>query len=691
MKRTPVVVAAAAAFCLVGVAGSTGIATGSTPSRPVPPSGTATSGKPTPDPARDRGALGLASDQALSVRSTLVDATGQTYVRYDRTWKGLRVLGGDILVHLTADGSVRDARFNNDRAISLTSTTARVSAAKARGLGAARSAALTKHSTATRVVWAESGTPRLAYDVLTTGVKPDQTPTRLHTIVDATSGSVITAYDEIETGTGNSMYSGTVTIGTTPSGSSFQLRDDHRNLATDMYGSISDTAPGTLFTDGNDIWGTGTNASRQTAAVDAQYGAEMTYDFYAQVLQRRGVWDTGRGARSRVHYGNSYPNAFWDGTQMTYGDGAGNAHPVTELDVAAHEMTHGVTENTAHLSYTGESGGINEATSDIFGTAVEFYANNASDPGDYLIGEKVDLNGNGTPLRYMDRPSRDGFSADCWSSSVKNLDVHYSSGPLNHWFYLASEGSGAKTINGVSYNSPTCDSSTVVGAGRAVAEKVWYRTLTTKLTSNSNYAAAREGAVASARELYGLGSSECDSVASAFTAIGVPQGAETCAVPDAPPATGTELVANGGFESGGTGWASTDGAITDSAGRPAHTGSYKAWLGGNGRAATEWVRQQITIPATATTATLSFWVRVDSAETSTTSAYDSMRPQITVGPTTTSLGLFTNRTATGGAFVKKTYDLSPWIGKDVALTFLMMEDSSRQTSFVVDDVSVTTT
>ena len=95
---------------------------------------------------------------------------------------------------------------------------------------------------------------------------------------------------------------------------------------------------------------------------------------------------------------------------MTYGDGAGNAQPLTAIDVAGHEMSHGVTENTAGLNYSGESGGLNEATSDIFGTAVEFYANNPPTRRDYLIGEKININGNGTPLRYMDKPSKDGAS-----------------------------------------------------------------------------------------------------------------------------------------------------------------------------------------------------------------------------------------------------------------------------------------
>ncbi|WP_448957298.1 M4 family metallopeptidase, partial [Klebsiella michiganensis] len=92
-----------------------------------------------------------------------------------------------------------------------------------------------------------------------------------------------------------------------------------------------------------------------------------------------GIRGDGQGAYSRVHYGNNYVNAFWDDSCfcMTYGDGSGNSNPLTSLDVAAHEMSHGVTSATADLVYSGESGGLNEATSDIFATAVEFHANNS--------------------------------------------------------------------------------------------------------------------------------------------------------------------------------------------------------------------------------------------------------------------------------------------------------------------------
>ncbi len=466
-------------------------------------------------------ALGLGSGPRLQVKSGVADADGTKHVRYERTFQGLKVIGGDLVVERTAAGSTKEVRWNATKAVEV-STSPKLT------LGQARKAARADSGTSSAlVVYAGAAGPRLAYDVLTVGTKADQTPSRLHTVVDASTGSTLDSWDEVVEGTGSSMYSGTVTIGTTLSGGSYQLKDAVGNFTTDLNGATTGT--GTLFTDADDVWGNGSTSSRQTAGVDAQYGAEKTFDYYKNVQGRNGIWDTGVGARSRVHYGNAYNNAFWDGTQMTYGDGANNAKPLTAIDVAGHEMSHGVTENTAGLAYRGDAGGLNEATSDIFGTAVEFYANSAADPGDYLIGEKIDIRGNGTPLRYMDQPSKDGASKDCWSSTLKNLDPHYSSGPLNHWFFLASEGSGAKTIGGVAYNSPVCGgAAAVTGAGRTNIEKVWYRTLSTKLTSRSDYKAAREGAIASAKELYGAGSPTCVAVKSAFDAIAVPAGSQTC-------------------------------------------------------------------------------------------------------------------------------------------------------------------
>ncbi|MDE9367126.1 M4 family metallopeptidase [Luteipulveratus sp. YIM 133132] len=468
-------------------------------------------------------ALHLGSGEALQVKTVVSDRDGTTHVRYERTFQGLRVVGGDFVAHRNGKGAL--AGTSGRASVAVASTSASLSRSAAASKVAVRDLKAASTTTELVVLVTDHG-PRLAYDILRSGVRADQTPSRLHTFVDARNGKVLDSWDEIADGTGHGIHVGDVTLSTSGAAPSYQLKNPTTGaFTTDLNGATKGT--GTQFTDADDVWGNGSTTDRQSAAVDAQYGADKTYDYYSNVLGRRGIWDTGKGAPSRVHYGDAYVNAFWDGTQMTYGDGINNANPLTSLDVSGHEMSHGVTENTAGLVYRGDAGGLNEATSDIFGTAVEWNAANASDPGDYLIGEEINIRGDGKPLRYMDQPSKDGKSRDCWDSTVKKLDPHYSSGPLNHWFFLASEGSGAKTVNGVAYNSPTCDGSTVTGVGRDAAEKVWYRALSVYLTKRSDYPAARDAAIKSAKDLYGAGSAQSVGVAKAFDAIGVPKQAET--------------------------------------------------------------------------------------------------------------------------------------------------------------------
>lgn len=624
-------------------------------------------------------ALGLASGEKLTVKSVVTDPNGATHVRYERTIDGLRVIGGDFVSHKDAAGDVKSVTWNIRKSVkpsTMTPTIGKVTAQKA-GLAAAK-ANDEKASAGELVVFQSATGPTLAYEVVTEGIKADQTPTRLHTIVDATTGKTLTSWDDIKHGTGNGIFVGSVTIGTT-AGTSYTMRDSHGNHATDMNQGTSGT--GTTFTDADDVWGNGTQSNRQSAAVDAHYGAGKTYDYYNTQLGRAGIWNNGTGARSRVHYGQNYVNAFWDGTQMTYGDGSGNANPLVELDVAGHEMSHGVTENTANLNYSGDAGGLNEATSDIFGTGVEWYTNNPSDVPDYLVGEEININGNGTPLRYMDKPSKDGASKDCWSSSLGGLDPHYSSGPLNHWYYMASEGTGTKTINGVTYSTTSCNGTTFAGIGHLKVEKIWYRTLSTYLTSGSNYAAARTGAIRAAKDLYGAGSAECIGVEKAFSGISVPAGTETCGG-TTPPPTGGALT-NGGFESGQTGWTGTSGPITNSTSRPAHSGSWKLWLGGNGTTASENESQTFAVPATSTSPTLTYWIRIDTAETTTATQYDRATVQIN-GVTKHS---YSNLSTPKASYVQKSIDLTAYKGTNVTLRFAATEDSSLQTSFVIDDVA----
>lgn len=494
---------------------------------------------------KDRaGSLGLTAATDTAVRDVIVDADGTQHVRYDRTYRQLPVLGGDFVVHLAKDGTYRSASRATKDALSLSSVTPKVSAPKAADLAATALRAANVGETLKRltskpelVVDALHGAPKLAWRTDAVAQDSAGNPVARTVLTDASTGAKIDAWDSIEqaAGDGKSLYAGTVPLETTASGSTYQLKDATRGgTYTGDAANKTDLcilticlsrAPSTVFTDADNRWGTGATSDRATAAVDAQYGTDVTWDYYKDVHGRNGIAGDGKGSFNRVHYGNDYNNAFWDDTCfcMTYGDGDGTQlGPLVSLDVAGHEMTHGVTSKTAALTYSGESGGLNEATSDIFGSLVEFHAGNSSDPGDYLIGEKVVRSGLGrSALRYMDKPSKDSVSVDCWSTGTADLDVHYSSGIGNHFAYLLAEGSGAKTVNGVSYNSPTCDGSSVTGIGRGKLGKIWYRALTVYMTSSTNYAGARSATLSAAKDLYGAGSAEYSAVGAAWKAVNV--------------------------------------------------------------------------------------------------------------------------------------------------------------------------
>jgi Zn-dependent metalloprotease len=465
---------------------------------------------------------------SYNVRDVVIDANGSEHVRVDRRFQGLRVLGGDMVLHSGVNGAFVSASHTLSREPSV-NTRAALSPGQAM-----RAAALARGShvgtgAPELVVYARADLPSLAYDVQMAGTQADGTPSELHVIVDANTGLVIDEWDDIHTGaaagTGKGYFSGTVALTTNSATTGFELKDPSRGSTYTVNMANKTSGKGTLFTDADNTWGDFTVANVQTIAVDAQYGTAVTWDYYKNVHGRNGIANNGVGAYNRVHYGRKYNNAFWSDSCfcMTYGDGDGTTYnPFDSLDVAGHEMTHGVTSRTANLTYSGESGGLNEATSDIFGTAVEFYANNPNDVGDYLIGEKLIKSGTGA-LRSMIKPSSDGASADCWYSTLGSLNVHYSSGVANHFFYLLAEG----TVGGSP--SPTCaagntrvatGTGTVAAIGRAKAEKIWYRALTVYMTSSTNYAGARAATISAANDLYGAGSPESTAVAAAWTAVG---------------------------------------------------------------------------------------------------------------------------------------------------------------------------
>ncbi|TCC15359.1 M4 family metallopeptidase [Kribbella sindirgiensis] len=458
--------------------------------------------------------LGLGDGGDLVVRDVVTDADGSSHVRFDRTYQGLPVVGGDVVVHQDKAGKARSSSGGVGK-LSL-STKPAVSAATA------FAAAKTKSSKQQLVVFVtNAGQSKLAYKVVSEGRKANGEPTGTETYVDAQNGKVLDSWTTVndDLGSGTGLYVGTVGLDTTKSGTSWTMVDPVR-------GGNATYNAGTLFSDADNVWGTGSNSNAQTAGVDAHYGIAKTWDYYKSVHGRNGIANDGKGAKSYVHDG-AYVNASWSDSCfcMRYGDGDASQGigPLVELDIAGHEMSHGVTSRSAGLRYSGESGGLNESTSDIFGTAVEWYTANSQDTPDYVLGEEIftDYNPATNYIRRLDKPSMDGASADSWSRSVGRLNVHYSSGVGNHFFYLLSEGSGAKTINGVAYNSPTVNGVTVTGIGISKAEKIWYRALTTYMTSRTDYHGARTATLNAATDLYGASSPERAAVEKAWTAVNV--------------------------------------------------------------------------------------------------------------------------------------------------------------------------
>jgi Zn-dependent metalloprotease len=486
---------------------------------------------------------------AFVASDAIVDASGVEHVRFTRTYLGLPVIGGDFVLH-SKDGLVKSVsqslktsarpgvipQISSDRAI--------VEA------GARFGANFIGMPKSRLVVYALGASPVLAHEVMFSGFKADQTPTDMHFFVDAISAKILAQWDTIETavpgpdggsictgavaavGTGKSLTEGNVSLNTMQCGSVFKLKDLTRGggYTTNLGGLTSGL--GSIVIDTDNTWGNNGLTDSSTAAADAHYGVTKTWDYYKNVHGRNGIANNGVGALSRVHFGRNYVNAFWsDGCFcMTFGDGDNGVHfnPLVALDVAGHEMSHGVTSRTAGLVYSGESGGLNEANSDINGTMVEFYANNPNDPGDYLIGEKIYPNNPGTKaLRWMFKPSLDGRSPDCYSGDIGGLNVHYSSGVANHFYYLLAEGTvvpagfGAGTAANLTPASLICTGTALTGIGRDAASKIWYRALTVYMTSNTDYAAARAATLNAATDLYGIYSSQHSAVALAWHAVGV--------------------------------------------------------------------------------------------------------------------------------------------------------------------------
>jgi Zn-dependent metalloprotease len=472
---------------------------------------------------------GLAGNSDLKTTRVFADDQEKSHTRFQQTHKGVPVFGGEAIVHLNPDESVFAVTDDLIASVAVDTNPYRSADEAVRtaisDLGCEN--CLTAPPAADLQILRHGGNDYLTYRVQLWREDGSHETSMPVYFVDAKTGNVVWEYNNLQTASGSSLYSGTVTINTYFKSPSYYMEDISRKIGT--FDFRNGTSSVYRFTDADDVW----NTSSQRAGVDAHYGAAKTYDYFLNAHGRRGIDGSGgpggytsadgvtRLISSRVHYSSGYNNAFWNGTYMTYGDGNGSTFgPLVTLDICGHEMTHGVTERTAGLTYANESGALNESMSDVFGAMVERSAQGQTS-NTWKIGEQCYTPSvGGDALRYMDNPhaaSNSGYTADDdpdhyaerYTGTGDSGGVHINSGIGNKAFYLVAVG-GTHHRGG-----------SVTGIGADAAAKIWYRALTSYMTSSTNFKGARTATLNAAAALYGSGSTNYNAVAQAWTVCGV--------------------------------------------------------------------------------------------------------------------------------------------------------------------------
>lgn len=355
---------------------------------------------------------------------------------------------------------------------------------------------------------------------------------RQYVFVDAKNGKILgtdAIIHEVNTpGTATTGYSGSRSIVADSYNGSYRLRETGRNAGTavETYNLKKGTnySAAVDFTDTDNVWNN-VNTNKDQYATDAHWGAEMTVDYLYTKFGRKSIDNNNFAIKSYVHYSTNYFNAFWDGSRMTYGDGSSTTNggkPLTAIDVCGHEITHGMTSKTANLVYQREPGALNEGFSDIFGNSIERWARptqaswTLGEDFNYVIRDMSNPNAYRQPDTYKGTYWKDATTTGCAVPGQTTNDycgVHTNSGVLNFWYYLLVTGGSGTNDNGFAYN--------VSGIGLDKAGAIAYRTLTTYLTSSSNYANTRTYSLQAAADLYGAGSNEVTQVTNAWNAVGV--------------------------------------------------------------------------------------------------------------------------------------------------------------------------
>ncbi|MCB1601820.1 MAG: M4 family metallopeptidase [Lysobacterales bacterium] len=452
--------------------------------------------------------LGLDADSSLSQIGYLKDANGTQHFRYQQSFRGVPVWGEHVVVSELADGSIRSlfGRAVSGLAAEIPSTDASISSdaalniARAAAIGSSDSVLLPQNEESRLMIYVDDNDhARLSYVAsFFADTAKGGAPTRPFVIVDARTGVVLKRWEGLTT----------ANIGTGPGGNS--KTGQYQWGSGGRYGFLDVSQSGSTCTMNNtDVKSvnlnggtTSTTAYSYTCpnntykAINGAYSPINDAHFFGGVIQN--MYSSYVGVKAltfqlvmRVHYSSNYENAFWNGSTMSFGDGASTFYPLVSVDVAGHEVSHGFTEQHSNLTYSGQSGGMNEAFSDMGGEATEYYWKGSND---FLVGPDI-FKASGA-LRYMNNPPQDGRSIDNASQYTSGLDVHYSSGVYNKAFYLLATSSGWNTIN---------------------AFKVFARANSLYWTPSSTFNSGACGVETAASDL-GL---SVASVTSAFSSVGV--------------------------------------------------------------------------------------------------------------------------------------------------------------------------
>ena len=390
---------------------------------------------------------------SLVERKSFSNLDGSTTIRYQQMYDNIPVLGDDVIITRHNSGAFRAAHgaFVNGISLDIASTTPKLNSQKALNLAKRVSlqnspgimSSYFENETSRLAIWLdENSKAKLVFEV--SYFLNSSTPSRPYIIVDANTGKILKQFDNLQTadatGPGGNQKTGQYEYGTDFGYNDVQQSGNTCTMQNANVKTVNlnhSTSGSTAFS-----FTCSRNTHKEINGAysplnDAHYFGNVVFGMYNDWINTAPL---NFQLSMRVHYSNSYENAFWNGSSMTFGDGANTFYPLVSLDVSAHEVSHGFTEQNSNLTYSGKSGGLNEAFSDMAGEAAENYMNGSND---WMVGAQI-FKGNGS-LRYMDDPTKDGRSIGHQSDYTSGMDVHYSSGVYNKAFYLLANTSGWST------------------------------------------------------------------------------------------------------------------------------------------------------------------------------------------------------------------------------------------------------